>query len=157
MSKRKPNADAHDTDERLDLNRHLITNAGETFFVRVSGDQTGFGIAAGDILVADRAITPAPGELAIVEEGGELCIRAYAGGDVWATVTYTIHKAAGQVFAGACETADTRHEEIADLRDQLKRLERLPENEATRFQLETEIEGLERELAADEWPDTIDA
>ena len=45
--------------------------------------------------------------------------------------------------------------EIASLQAKLTRLERLPENEAVRFQLESEIYRLEREANADEWPELI--
>lgn len=46
--------------------------------------------------------------------------------------------------------------EVVALREELSRLERLPENEATRFQLEKEIYQLEREANADgEWPQVI--
>lgn len=44
---------------------------------------------------------------------------------------------------------------IKKLRDTLSRLERLPENEAERFRLETEIHRLER--TDEEWPEFIDA
>jgi hypothetical protein len=44
---------------------------------------------------------------------------------------------------------------IDGIRGKLDRLERLPENEAERFRLETEIYGLENE--SDEWPDVIGA
>ena len=46
--------------------------------------------------------------------------------------------------------------EVERLRDKLTKLERLPENEATAFQLESEIYKLEREASnANEWPDVI--
>jgi len=47
--------------------------------------------------------------------------------------------------------------ELARLVRQLSDLERLPENEATRFQLETEIARLKRLVIDDEWPELIDA
>lgn len=47
--------------------------------------------------------------------------------------------------------------ELVTLRAELTKLERLPENEVTRFQLETQIAKLEREQVADEWPEFINA
>jgi hypothetical protein len=44
---------------------------------------------------------------------------------------------------------------LADLRKQLDRLEFLPENEGTRFQLERKIYNLEQALTVEEWPDVI--
>jgi hypothetical protein len=44
---------------------------------------------------------------------------------------------------------------IEELRARLQNLETLPENEAVRFQLETEIYRLEQEQKRDEWPEVI--
>ena len=69
--------------------------------------------------------------------------------------------------AGACGEAgqadtETGHPEsqesiaLTDLATKLAKLERLPENEAVRFQLESEIYQLERESVAEkEWPDVF--
>jgi hypothetical protein len=46
---------------------------------------------------------------------------------------------------------------LARLRRELDELERLPENEATCFQLEKQIYDLEREQDVDEWPEVINA
>ena len=55
------------------------------------------------------------------------------------------------------ESVECEDPAVSNLRSKLKDLERLPENEAVAFQLETEIYKLEREadVAADEWPDEI--
>lgn len=45
--------------------------------------------------------------------------------------------------------------ELETLRGKLQRLERVPENEATRFQIESELYKLENQT--DEWPDVIAA
>lgn len=46
--------------------------------------------------------------------------------------------------------------ELSRLRDRLENLELVPENEATRFQLETQIYKLQREAeSVDEWPNVI--
>lgn len=44
---------------------------------------------------------------------------------------------------------------LHDLRERLAKLERVPENEAISFQLQTEIYRLEHETTIDEWPDVI--
>jgi hypothetical protein len=44
---------------------------------------------------------------------------------------------------------------LTDLRNKLARLERVPENEAIAFQLESEIYRLEQEATLNEWPDVI--
>src|ERR1051326_1019099 len=54
-------------------------------------------------------------------------------------------------------TPREENESLITLRQRLNRLERLPENEATAFQLETEIYRLKNESPADEWPDLIAA
>jgi len=50
--------------------------------------------------------------------------------------------------------------EVISLREKLANLERVPENEAERFKLESEIRRLEREseaeASADEWPDMVE-
>jgi DNA polymerase V len=47
------------SEERLDLNKKLIVNPSNTFFVRVDGDSMkGDGISDGDLLVVDRSFVP---------------------------------------------------------------------------------------------------
>lgn len=53
--------------------------------------------------------------------------------------------------------ASQNDKRVSELRDELKRIERLPENEATRFAIQTEIHRLEHEGALDEWPEVIAA
>lgn len=49
-------------------------------------------------------------------------------------------------------------EAIASLRSKLERVERLPENEAVRFEIESEIHALENQRETDdEWPEVIAA
>lgn len=102
---------------RLDLNEHLIKHPAATFFVRVSGDSMiGGGIHPGDILVVDRALDAADGQVVIAAVNGELLVKrlqrvqdqtylyadnpAYApikidaetDFQIWGVVTNSIHK-----------------------------------------------------------------
>ncbi|HSW06902.1 LexA family protein [Aquabacterium sp.] len=57
---------------RLDLNHLLIRHPQATFMMRAAGDaMQEAGIASGDLLLVDRAITPAHGQvvIAVVDEG----------------------------------------------------------------------------------------
>jgi DNA polymerase V len=61
---------------RLDLNRHLIRNPAQTFYVRVGGDSMKCaGIVAGSLLVVDRAIDAESGDIVVALVNGELCVR----------------------------------------------------------------------------------
>jgi len=60
----------------LDLNEQLIDNPIATFFVRASGHSMhGAGIHDGDLLVVDRAITPASGNIVIALIDGGLTVK----------------------------------------------------------------------------------
>jgi len=102
---------------RLSLDAHLIEHREATFFVRVAGhSMTGFGIHDGDLLVVDRAGTPADRSIVIAVLDGaftvkQLCLlpegvllRSGAAGHadilvagerelvVWGVVRWSIHK-----------------------------------------------------------------
>ena len=63
-------------DRRLDLNEHLIKNPAATFFVRVAGDSmTGAGINDDDMLIVDRSLEPANGNIVIAVINGELAVK----------------------------------------------------------------------------------
>lgn len=63
-------------EKRLDLNEHLVKNPASTFFVRVAGDSmTGAGIHDGDLLVVDRSLRPADGNVVIAVLDGELLVK----------------------------------------------------------------------------------
>ncbi|MBA2652783.1 MAG: translesion error-prone DNA polymerase V autoproteolytic subunit [Tatlockia sp.] len=103
----------------LDLNDHLIKHPAGTFFVRASGDSmTGAGIHNGDLLVVDRSIQAANGNIVIAALNGELTVKRLSqskdrlqllpensnyppieineGQDlvIWGVVTYVIHEPA---------------------------------------------------------------
>ena len=60
----------------LDLNQYLIEDAAATFMVRVSGDSMlGAGISDGDVLVVDRSLTPAHGQIVLATVDGEFTVK----------------------------------------------------------------------------------
>ena len=62
----------------LDLNELLVKRPAATFFVRVSGDSMiGAGIHDGDILVVDRSLRPASGDVIIASVDGEFTVKTY--------------------------------------------------------------------------------
>ena len=61
---------------RLDLNDILIKHPQATFLMRVTGDaMAGMGMGGGDLLLVDRAITPAHGHVVIAVVDDEFLCR----------------------------------------------------------------------------------
>lgn len=110
-------ADDH-LERALDLNEHLVKHPAATFFVRVQGESMrDAGIHSGDILVVDRSLTAASGNIVVAmldgdftvkrlrRRGGRLFLEAEAEGFepweitdkrdlvIWGVVTYVIHQA----------------------------------------------------------------
>lgn len=72
--------------ESIDLNHELIHHPAATFYGRVSGDSMiGDGIDPGDILVIDRSIEPADGDLAVCCLDGDFTLKRISlrEGEVW--------------------------------------------------------------------------
>ena len=64
------------TVRRIDLNDALIRHPQSTFVMRAAGEaMQGAGIASGDVLLVDRAITPEHGHVVIAAVDGELLCR----------------------------------------------------------------------------------
>ena len=62
--------------DKLDLNKHLVSNPAATFFVKVAGDSmTGAGIHHGDLLVVDRSVEPRDKSVVIAVLNGELTVK----------------------------------------------------------------------------------
>ena len=62
----------------LDLNELLVKRPAATFFVRVEGDSMiGAGIRDKDLLVVDRSLTPANGDIIIASVDGEFTVKTY--------------------------------------------------------------------------------
>ena len=60
----------------LDLNELLVKRPAATYFVRVSGDSMiGAGINDGDILVVDRSLRPADGDIIIACVDGDFTVK----------------------------------------------------------------------------------
>jgi DNA polymerase V len=60
----------------LDLNEHLVAHPESTFFIRVRGESMcGAGIHDGDLLVVDRALEAADGDLVVARMDGELTLK----------------------------------------------------------------------------------
>jgi len=63
-------------DKRLDLNEHFIRHPEATFYCRVSGQSmTGAGIFDSDILIVDRAVHPAQGDVILAVLDGDLTCK----------------------------------------------------------------------------------
>lgn len=70
----------------LDLNAFLVKRPAATYFVRVEGDSMdGAGIFDGDILVVDRSLTPADGDVAVASVDGDFTVKTLRrrNGEVW--------------------------------------------------------------------------
>ena len=64
------------TTPTLDLNELLVKRPAATFFVRVQGDaMIGEGVRDGDILIVDRSLTPASGDIIVASVNGEFVVR----------------------------------------------------------------------------------
>ena len=62
----------------LDLNELLVTRPAATYFVRVEGDSmVGAGINDGDLLVVDRSLSPANGDVIIASVDGDFTVKTY--------------------------------------------------------------------------------
>ena len=62
----------------LDLNEFLVKRPSATFFVRVQGDSmVGAGINDGDLLVVDRSLRPASGDVIIASVDGDFTAKTY--------------------------------------------------------------------------------
>lgn len=62
----------------LDLNELLVKRPAATFFVRVQGSSmTGAGIHDGDLLVVDRSLRPASGDVIIACVDGDFTVKTY--------------------------------------------------------------------------------
>lgn len=63
-------------EDSLDLNQHLIPHPASTFIVRVEGDSMiEENIRSGDMLIVDRSLTPARGNIVIAELDGEFTVK----------------------------------------------------------------------------------
>jgi DNA polymerase V len=78
-------ADEHQEDT-LDLNAHLIPHPADTFLVRAQGaSMIGAGIDDGDLLIVDRSLEAASGDIVVAALNGELTVKRLLtkDGKVW--------------------------------------------------------------------------
>ena len=62
----------------LDLNEFLIKRPAATYFVRVEGDSMiGAGIHDGDLLIVDRSLRPASGDVIIASIDGDFTVKTF--------------------------------------------------------------------------------
>ena len=112
-----PSPAADYTQQRIDLNSHLIRNKDATYLFRVKGDSmTGAGIYENDILLVDRSINPKHNHIILAQIANEFTVkRLYRKGGIvkliaenniyppklikeeddliaWGVVTYNLHK-----------------------------------------------------------------
>ena len=65
-------------DQLLDLNEHLIKNPAATFLVRVRGDSmVDAGIKSGDMLIVDKSLDAADGDIVIATVDGAFTVKRY--------------------------------------------------------------------------------
>lgn len=65
----------------LDLNELLVRRPAATYFVRVQGDSmSGAGIFDGDLLVVDRSLRPADGDIIVASVDGDFTVKIYRRG-----------------------------------------------------------------------------
>ena len=71
----------------LDLNELLVKRPAATYFVRVEGDSmVGAGISDGDLLVVDRSLRPADGDVIIASVDGDFTVKTLRlGNGGWGT------------------------------------------------------------------------
>jgi len=92
-----PTSGEWDTEKKIDLNKLLIRNPEATFFVIAEGNSMNYaGIHDGDLLIVDRSLNPANGNMVISTANEELTIvplsKRVKETEVWGVVTHVIHK-----------------------------------------------------------------
>ena len=71
-----PSPSMGDLQEVLDLNSLCIRHHAATYYIRARGDSMiGAGIDDGDVLVVDRAVSPANGDIIIAAVDGEFTVK----------------------------------------------------------------------------------
>lgn len=105
-----------DAEERVDLNKLLITHPESTYIVAVTGDSMEEDIKHGDQILVDRSLAPVSGRIAVVEVDGNFTVKRLSQRgqrlwlvpsnaalepievnpqecNIWGLVTYVIHRA----------------------------------------------------------------
>lgn len=133
----------------------LVTDLASPAYVHMGSGDESIGVQQGDLLLVDRGRTkPRDGE--IVAHGslqGRLTVGRYDSdyeydSPLFGVVVTVIRKLKRK------RRTKAKADPTASLKKKLEQLERVPENEAIRFELETEIFNLEHETE-EEWPDHV--
>jgi len=89
-------------ESRLDLNELLIEHRAATFFMRVDETNADLAVEREDILIVDRSLKPAAGNLVVAVSEGELCLHWFSSQkstgeslEVWGVVRTVIHSCLG--------------------------------------------------------------
>jgi len=84
-------------DVGLKLDDRLIKRPAATFFMRAAGSEPDADVKDGDLLIVDKAETPAPGRVVVAVVRGELLTRRLPPGwrdddglEVWGVVTFVV-------------------------------------------------------------------
>lgn len=73
-----PSPAADYAEERLDFNDLLVHHRAATYCLRVSGESmVGAGILPGDIIVVDRSLRPANGDIVVAAVSGEFTVKRF--------------------------------------------------------------------------------
>jgi len=145
----------------------LLNGLKDAVFVEMGGDAGDF--HEGDMVLVDRQRSPRKGDYVVRDDGeGRLDVVEFsdwrtfrfstAEGSILGVVVSLIRDFRKLPKRKSPATQNRRiNRRVSRLRGELAKLERVPENEAERFKLETEIYRAEREQDLEEWPEVIAA
>lgn len=84
------------THDRLDLYDLVALHPHATFFMRYQGsDLSELSINKNDVLVIDRSVVPAPGNIVVANLDGEFVIQKFSQQenlDIWGVVCHAVHR-----------------------------------------------------------------
>lgn len=143
----------------------LLSGVEDGKMVKVADRIAGcFDFQEGDMLLIDRQRSRRKGDLVVWEDFDGLLVSRHEDMDFRTLRYVAIHGVVLTLIRdfrkrpkrSRAKRARTQNRELKKLQEALAKMERLPENEAERFKLKTEIYKIERENAsADEWPEVI--
>lgn len=127
-------------------------------FIRITADQSIPGLQANDLVLIDCGHKrPRDGDFVcwgnLDAPGAAIYSRDYEYPNMIGIGVAVIRKGR---FAKIKNDQKPEDRQAETLRRKLDRLERVPENEAERFRLESEIYRLENQTDVDEWPEVIE-
>lgn len=149
--------------ETFDVTSLLVSNR-QPEFVKITATDENF--CKGDKLLIDRQRKPRENDWIVWKESGEdyyhVCRYSRADwtasqkrDELYGVVVYLIRDFNLRPKRNLATRTPQENPQLAELKKTLARLERVPENEAIAFQMESEIYRLEQESSGDEWPDVV--